>query len=108
MTDSCAARHPESGIALVLCLLAMLLLLAVGSVLVMTASIEARIAGNYERMVENDDAAGAALERVLDDLPGDSNWDSLLSGSRLSDFVDGAPGGMRTLPDGSTLNLTRL
>jgi len=50
-------------------------------------------------------AADAALERAMADLGTLADWNAVLDGSASSAFVDGAPSGVRTLADGSPLDL---
>ena len=45
------------------------------------------------------------MERALDDLAAVGDWNAVLNGTVRSTFVDGAPGGMRVLADGSTIDL---
>jgi hypothetical protein len=98
----------ERGVALVLALMVILLLSALGLALVVTTSTEGLIAANYRSGQEGLYAADAAVERALNDLPGVADWNALLDGSTPSAFVDGAPNGVRTLADGSTIDLTRI
>jgi hypothetical protein len=95
----------EDGIALVVALMAMLLMTALGAALILATTSESLIAGNFRGAVEGLHAADAALERAIDDLPAVADWNLLLGGSAQSAFVDGPPGGVRALPDGSTLDL---
>jgi hypothetical protein len=96
----------EDGIALIVSLMAMMLLMALGIALVMTTTTETRIAGNYSGGVEALYAADAAVERVMDDILTVPDWNDILNGTRQSAFVDGPANGTRTLPDGTTLDLT--
>ena len=98
----------EDGVALVIAMMAMLLMMALGVALVLTTSSETIIAGNYRNSSEALYAADAALERAMNDLLTVPDWNSLLDGSVQSAFIDGAPGGVRTLPDGSTIDLTQV
>src|SRR5262245_24468088 len=95
----------EDGVALVVAMMALLLMTALGVALVMTTSSETMIANNYRNSSEALYAADAIVERAMDDLLTVSDWNALLSGSVQSAFVDGAPGGTRQLPDGSTIDL---
>jgi len=97
----------EDGVALMVAMMAMLLMTALGVALVLTTSSETIIAGNYRNSGEAMYAADAVLERAIDDLLTVPDWNSLLTGSVQSAFIDGAPSGARTLPDGSTLDLTQ-
>ena len=96
----------EQGIALVMSLLAMMLLMALGTALVMTTMTETKIAGNYRNSFETLYAADGAVERVMQDILTVPNWDDILSGATTSAFIDGPPSGDRTLPDGRQINLT--
>lgn len=98
----------DDGVALVIAMMAMLLLTALGAALVLTTSSETIIAGHYRDSGEAMYAADAALELALDDLLTVSDWNALLNGSAQSALVDGPPGGSRTLPDGSSLDLTQV
>jgi hypothetical protein len=96
----------ERGSALVISLMAMLLLSALGLALVMTTTTETKIAANYTSSQEALYAADAAIERTMQDVLTVADWNAMLAGTARSAFVDGAPGGTRTIPGGFTLNLT--
>ena len=96
----------EQGIALIMSLLAMMLLMALGTALVMTTMTETKIAGNYRNSFETLYAADGAVERVMQDILTVPNWDDILSGATTSAFIDGPPSGQRTLPDGTQIDLT--
>ncbi|MFB3854879.1 MAG: PilX N-terminal domain-containing pilus assembly protein [Vicinamibacterales bacterium] len=98
----------ERGIALVLTLMALALLSALGLALVLTTSTETGISGNYRDSREALHAADAGLERAVQDLLTVPDWDRVLAGTTTSGFVDGSPGGVRVLPDGSTLDLSHV
>ena len=98
----------EDGMALILALMAMLLMTALGTALILTTSGETLIAGNYRNSQEALYAADAGLERAMNDLLTVPDWNTLLSGATQSAFIDGAPSGARTLPDGSTVDLSQL
>jgi hypothetical protein len=97
----------ERGVALIIAMMTMLLMSALGLALVMTATTETAIAGNFRNSSEALYAADAALERAIGDVLTVSDWNRLLDGSNQSSFVDGGPGGTRTLPDGSTIDLAQ-
>ena len=97
----------EEGIALIVAMMAMLLMTALGVALVLTTSSETLISSNFRNGGEALYAADAVVERALDDLLTVPDWNTLLSGSVQSAFVDGPPSGARTLPDGSTINLSQ-
>lgn len=91
--------------AIILALMATLLMSALGAALVLTTSSEALIAANFRNAQEGVYAADAALERAMDDLASIPEWNPILDGSTQSAFVDGPPSGVRTLADGSLLDL---
>jgi PilX N-terminal len=105
-------RRREDGIALIVALLATLVLSALGLSLMVMASTETLIAGNYRDAVEAFHAADAGLERVIPELASTPDWSAVL----------GAPGGVRSgapssfgdsalsavLADGRTLDLAKL
>src|SRR5438874_3328451 len=97
----------EDGIALIVAMMAMLLMTALGVALVLTTSSETMIAGNFRNSQEALYAADAVVERAMDDILTVPDWNKLLDGSTQSAFVDGPPSGTRTLPDGSTIDLTQ-
>ena len=96
----------ERGIALIISLMAMMLMTALGIALVMTTMTETKIAGNYRSSYETLYAADGAVERVMQDILTVPNWDDIMSGAVNSAFIDGAPSGERTLPDGTKIDLT--
>src|SRR4030095_6790215 len=96
----------EQGDALIIALMAMLLMTALGMALTLTTMTESRIAANYRAGTEALYAADAAVERVMDDLLTVPDWNAVLAGTTTSAFVDGVAGGLRTLPDGRSINLT--
>jgi hypothetical protein len=98
----------EDGIAIVVAMMAMLLMMALASALVMTTSAETSIAASFRDSTEGVYAADAALERAIDDLSVAGDWNLVLGGVAPSAFVDGPPAGTRTLADGSTIDLTQL
>jgi hypothetical protein len=98
--------NSERGVALITALMAMLLLSALGFALIMMTSTETMIAGNYRDGHEALYGADAGVERVMDDLLTVPDWNNILNGSIRSGFVDGPPSGTRTMPDGTTFNLT--
>lgn len=98
-------RH-EDGVALVIAMMALLLMSGLGAAIVMTTASETMIAGNFRVASEARYAADAAAERAIDDLRTVADWTLVLSGGRRSTFIDGEPGGTRTLADGSTIDLT--
>ena len=93
------------GAALLIALMAMMLMTALATALVLTTITETRIASSYGVGIETFYAADAAIERAIDDLRTVPDWRVLVASAATSTFVDGAPGGARTLSDGTTLDL---
>jgi hypothetical protein len=96
----------ERGMALIVALLSVMLLTALGLGLVMTTMSETMIAANYRDSGEAMYAADAGVERVMQDMLTVPDWNRILTGNVQSSFVDGPPGGTRTMPDGTTIDLT--
>jgi hypothetical protein len=63
------------------------------------------IAKNFRENAEAFYAADASIERAMNELATTGDWSAVLGGSLRSSFVDGAPNGLRMLPDGSTVDL---
>jgi hypothetical protein len=91
--------------AILLTLMALVLMSLLSGALIVTTSTESAIAANFRSAQEGLYAADAALERAIDDLAAASDWNAILEGSTRSEFVDGPPGGIRTLPGGGRLDL---
>jgi hypothetical protein len=94
------------GAALLIALMAMMLMLALGTALTLTAITETRIAASYRAGIETFYAADAAIERAVVDLRMMPDWNGLPASATTSAFLDGPPAGRRTLADGTTINLT--
>ena len=97
----------ENGIALIIALMAMLFMMALCGALMLSTSTETRIATSFRNRLEALYAADAGLERSLADLVAILDWDTILAGTAVSAFTDGAPGA-RVLADGTTLNLNEI
>ncbi|HVZ19448.1 MAG TPA: pilus assembly PilX N-terminal domain-containing protein, partial [Vicinamibacterales bacterium] len=95
----------ERGIAMIVALMAMTLMIALGTSLILMTVTETKITANFRNSSEALYAADAAAERSLDDMLTIPDWNNLLNGSAKSALVDGPPSGVRTLPDGTTLDL---
>lgn len=103
----------EQGVALIIAFMTILLMTALGMALVSMTMTETRISANYREGNEALYAADAAVERVMQDVLTVPDWNTILagdlnspSGQITSAFIDGPAGGERTLPDGTTLDLT--
>ena len=97
----------EDGIAMIVALMAMMLMMALGMTLMMTTTTESKIAYNYNGGTEALYAADSAVERVMDDILTVPDWNQILQGNVRSAFIDGQPTGVRTLPDGTQLDLDK-
>lgn len=98
--------RPETGMALLLVTLALILVSALGTALVLTTSTEVMIAGNYRSSIEARYAAEAVAERAMDELAAQVDWQPILDGALRSTFTDGEPSGLRQLSDGTPIDLT--
>ena len=103
MTRSPARLRNETGSALIIALMSMMLLTALGAALVMVTRTETMIASNYSNAQEALYAADAAVERVVQDLLMVPRWNDVLSGTSRSAFVDGDCSSPKTLPGGGTI-----
>ena len=94
--------------ALIIALMAMTMMIALGTALILTTTTESKIAHNFRSASEATYAADAMLERAVADLDAIADWNTLLNGAARSAFVDGLPSGARTLADGTVINLTEV
>jgi hypothetical protein len=95
----------EDGVAMLIAMVAVLLMTALGAALILTSSSETIVAGHFQDNLEARYAAGAMIERGMDDVGPVEDWSPLIDGLQRSSWIDGPPAGPRTLPDGSTLDL---
>ncbi|MGH9348160.1 MAG: hypothetical protein ACRD26_12955 [Vicinamibacterales bacterium] len=96
----------ESGVALVAALMALLLLVILGTALALLAAAETRISISHRAGAEALHAADAAVELVLSEVGAISDWSGLFAGAVTSRFADGVPAGMRDTPAGA-IDLTQ-
>jgi hypothetical protein len=97
----------ESGIALLLTIMAMLFLSVLAAAIVLLTSTEALVAQSFRGGREAFYAAEAAGEWSLVELRAlKDDWTGIVNGLRPSSFVDGAPAGMRTIAGDSIVDLT--
>ena len=101
------ASRREEGAALLIAIIAMLLLSALGAALILNSSSETMIAAHFRDGLEARYAAGALIERGVDDISGTADWTLLTGGVLRSSWVDGPPSGSRALADGSTIDLAQ-
>lgn len=78
-------------------LMAMTLLTALGTALVLATMTETAISANYRDATETFYAADALVEFVVQDLGAAPDWNRVVAGSATSAFVDGPPSGTRTV-----------
>ena len=107
--DSSKPLNPvgdERGMALIVALMSMMLLSALGLGLVMTTMSETLITAHYRDSGEAMYAADAGVERVMQELLTVPDWNRILTGNVQSSLIDGPPTGTRTMPDGSTIDLS--
>ena len=98
-------KSPADGVAMVIAMMALLLITALGAALILTSSSETIIAGHFRDSLEAQYAADAMIARALGEIAGVSDWNVLTDGSTHSAWVDGPASGVRTLVDGSTIDL---
>ena len=103
-------RDPRSerGVALIIALMAMMMMMALGTALILTTSTESKITRNFRNTSEGLYAADAVVERAMDDILTIHDWNNLLNGTSQSAFVDGLPSGTRKLADGKTIDLAEI
>jgi hypothetical protein len=92
---------------IVIALTSLVLLSALGTSLVVVANTEQRAAANYAASRDAMYAADGALQIAARELLMLSDWNAVLATGTLSAFVEGPPGGVRTLGDGTTIDLTQ-
>jgi Tfp pilus assembly protein PilX len=103
-----ARWRDESGVALIVALMSLLLLTALGLALVLTTSTETMIASNFSNGQEGLYAADAGIERAMQDVLTVADWNTILAGATTSAFIDGGSTGDRVLPGGNTVNLLQV
>ena len=86
----------DTGIAMVVAVMAMMLMAALGVALILTTSTEVIIAANFRSAAEGLYAADGILERAIGDLLRVADWNPVLDGTLQSSFIDGSPGGVRS------------
>lgn len=100
-----ASLRSERGVALVVALMAMTMMVALGTALIVTTTTESKIARNFRLASGATYAADAMLERALGELEAIPDWNTLLAGTVRSSLVDGPPTGRRMLADGTLIDL---
>src|SRR5262245_10680401 len=92
--------------ALVSTLMAMTLMAALASMQATLTITGTRISAIDHAGAEALYAADAVVELAIDELARAPDWNLVLSGQAMSQFVDGAIAGARILPDGSSFDLS--
>jgi hypothetical protein len=95
----------EDGVALAMAVMTVLMLSVAAAALLLSSSSETIIAAHFRSSVEAHYAAEAALVRAIGLLNGLADWTAPITGATQSALVDGPPGGTRTVPGGSTIDL---
>ena len=90
----------------VIALIALVLLSALGTSLVVVTDTELRAAANYAAGRESMYAADGALQIAAQELLAFDDWNALLTGGASSSFVEGPASGSRELGDGTVVDLT--
>jgi hypothetical protein len=100
----CVVRG-EDGFAVIVAMMGLLLISALGTALVLATSVDTMIARNFR-----DSTAALYADIVaghgIYDLSTMGDWTPVLAGTTRSGWSDGQPGGVKTLRDGSTIDLT--
>lgn len=90
-------READRGVALVVVVMAVALLTALASALTLATITETAIAANYRDATETFYAAEAAVEFAKGEVASTSDWSDIVVAPGRSAFVDGPPGGRRTV-----------
>jgi hypothetical protein len=96
----------ERGIALIMVVLVTTFLSALGLGLALAVFMDRLATGNLAGSVAMLYAADGGVELAARELGRAADLDAVLGGGQRSAFTDGAPGGIRNLPGGGTVDLT--
>ena len=96
----------DRGIALIIVLIITTFLSALGIGLMMAVFMDRLASRNVAGSVAMLYAADAGIAIAARDLARAGEWDAALTGIVPSTFTDGAPGGIRGIPGGGTVNLS--
>lgn len=97
--------NTERGMAIVLVMGLAAVVTALTMAVVLATSTDTRIAAAFRAAHEVQAAADAGAQRGIVDLALMPDWTPALSGTVRSAFVDGPPGGVRQLADGSRVDI---
>jgi hypothetical protein len=102
------SRHrSEAGFAVIVAMMAILLMSALGTALVLATSLDSAIARNFRGATAVQYAAEAVATHGIYELSAVGDWSQVLAGSTRSHWFDN-PSGVRVLRDGSRINLTEI
>ena len=87
----------DSGVALVIVMMAVTLLTALGSALTLATIAETAVAANYRDATETFYAAEGAVEFAMQELAAVSDWRAVVAAPGRSAFVDGPAAGARAV-----------
>lgn len=93
--------------SLLIALMSLVLLSAIGTSLAVVVQTETRVSANHATSREALYAADGALNIAAQELLAVADWNGLLTSGALSAFADGVPTGVRSLGDGTTLDLAQ-
>ena len=91
----------------IIALISLIILSALGTSLTVVMQTELRATANYGTSREALYAADGALQISARELLAIGDWSAFLATGSLSSFVDGPPGGVRHIGDGSTVDLVQ-
>ena len=98
----------DEGFALLIAMMAVVLLTAFGTALTLSSTSETIIAAQFRNALEARYAAGVLLERGISEAISAPDWGALIDATQRSTWVDGPPGGLRALSNGSTIDLSEV
>jgi hypothetical protein len=101
------AIRSEQGAAMLMTMMALLLMTAICSAVILTSSSETRIAAYFRQAIESRDAAEAIIGLGMADLVA-VDWALVINGEVRSTWIDGMLPGRRALSDGSSIDLAEV
>lgn len=100
--------HREDGVAITMAVMAVLLISAAGGALLLLSASETMIAAHFRSSVLAQYGVEAMMVRGIDLVAALDDWAAPIAGSTQSALVDGPLISVRTLADGSTLDLVQV
>jgi hypothetical protein len=98
------SARSETGAALLVAILAVLLMSVIAAGLSLSTATDTLIASGFRTSEEGLYAAEAGLERAVSDVRRSGDWTAIMGGATVSSFNDGAPDGVRVMPDGRLID----